>query len=439
MTDHEDGPPSRGPRRYGPSAPRSGGRPIVPPRGVLRRRRRLPGVRSGRPGNTADRRRPDSSGRFPQDDRRRPAGDNGFTGGPYQPDAPVGPRAWSAADRPPPSDRRFPDRVSAGVPAQSDRRITEPRRSPPLPPTDGRPRPPHGPGKRRRAQPAARPGDPTRPLAPQTVDRPAGRRRAVGHHPGGVRVRVVRVRQHRPAGQGHHLRLRRRLHLHRHHDPARRLRRPGRRRGQPAQRRGAAAVATEADGGGTSTDTMMLIHIPAGGGRATAVSIPRDSWIADPPPGPSNTGDDLVPYAANKVNSFYGSAKFYTQEKLVAAGVTDAATVERESSNAGRKMLISVLEEHHRGAHRPLRRDQPVRLLPAVERHRRGPGLPGRTGERPVLRRRLRRRPAGGLRAPRRCRSSGSGTVCPTATWTGCGASRRSCPARSRRCCRWAP
>ncbi len=239
MTDHEDGPPSRGPRRYGPSAPRSGGRPIVPPRG-----RFDDGANSrawsGRPGNTADRRRPDSSGRFPQDDRRRPAGDNGFTGGPYQPDAPVGPRAWSAADRPPPSDRRFPDRVSAGVPAQSDRRITEPRRSPPLPPTDGRPRPPHGPAKRRRARPAARPGDPTRPLAPQTVDRSAGRRRAVGHHPGGVRVRVVRVRQHRPAGQGHHLRLRRRFHLHRHHDPARRLRRPGGRGGQPAQRPGAA-------------------------------------------------------------------------------------------------------------------------------------------------------------------------------------------------------
>jgi LCP family protein required for cell wall assembly len=115
--------------------------------------------------------------------------------------------------------------------------------------------------------------------------------------------------------------------------------------GNPLTEEELRAVATEADGGGTSTDTMMIIHIPAGGGRATAVSIPRDSWIANPPAGPSDSGADPVPYRPNKVNSFYGSAKAYTAERLVAEGVDDAATRERESSDAGRKMLISVVEE----------------------------------------------------------------------------------------------
>ncbi len=114
--------------------------------------------------------------------------------------------------------------------------------------------------------------------------------------------------------------------------------------GNPLSAEELAAVATEADGGGTSTDTMMLVHIPSNGGKATAVSIPRDSWISNPPAGPSDSTDSMVPYSPNKVNSFYGSAKFYTAEKLVAAGVTDRAQVEVDSSNAGRRMLISVLE-----------------------------------------------------------------------------------------------
>ncbi len=105
-----------------------------------------------------------------------------------------------------------------------------------------------------------------------------------------------------------------------------------------------AALSTQEAGGGASTDTMMLIHIPAGGGKATAVSIPRDSWIVDPPQGPSDSGAALVDYAPNKVNSYYGSAQFYTAQQMVKQGNTDQAQVSRESSNAGRKMLISVLE-----------------------------------------------------------------------------------------------
>ncbi len=114
--------------------------------------------------------------------------------------------------------------------------------------------------------------------------------------------------------------------------------------GNPLSAEELAAVATQEDGGGLSTDTMMLIHLPPGGGKATAVSIPRDSWISASPMGPSSTDSGQVAYAPNKVNSYYGSAKFFTQERLVSAGRTDKAAIERESSNAGRKMLINVLE-----------------------------------------------------------------------------------------------
>ncbi|MEO5832900.1 MAG: LCP family protein [Nakamurella sp.] len=299
MTDHEDGPPPRGPRRYGPSAtgaPRQDGVP------------------------------------------------------PYEP-----PRAWSAADRTP-----------SGRPVPSD-----PRPYPPL--VDARSYKP-GPGPTRpgsrpsSADPgAARPrgslrGDPpptayrrpapaTPPVRTPSRHRWAGRLR-LGRLVAGVLSAITLLATgfvtfiSDTAGQqaagiisdcsgltctgttillvGSDARV----------DAA----------GNPLTEAELRAVATEADGGGTSTDTMMLIHIPAGGGRATAVSIPRDSWVVDPPPGPSDTSAALVPYNANKINSFYGSAKAYTADRLVAAGGKDAAAVERESSDAGRKMLISVLE-----------------------------------------------------------------------------------------------
>lgn len=116
--------------------------------------------------------------------------------------------------------------------------------------------------------------------------------------------------------------------------------------GNPLDAEALQQVSTELTEGGTSTDTMMMIHIPAGGGKATAVSIPRDVWISSPPQGPSDSNaTTLVDYDPNKINSYYGSAKFFTQERLVSEGVSDKPTIERESSNAGRKMLISVLEK----------------------------------------------------------------------------------------------
>ncbi|WP_439693884.1 LCP family protein [Curtobacterium sp. SP.BCo] len=43
-----------------------------------------------------------------------------------------------------------------------------------------------------------------------------------------------------------------------------------------------AELGTQLDDGATNTDTMIVLHIPAGGGSATMISFPRDSWVPIP-------------------------------------------------------------------------------------------------------------------------------------------------------------
>jgi LCP family protein required for cell wall assembly len=59
-----------------------------------------------------------------------------------------------------------------------------------------------------------------------------------------------------------------------------------------------AQLGTEQDGGGTNTDTMMILHIPASGDKISLISLPRDSWVAVPG------------YGMNKLNAAFsiGSA-----------------------------------------------------------------------------------------------------------------------------------
>ncbi|MFF1634568.1 LCP family protein [Leifsonia sp. NPDC058248] len=52
-------------------------------------------------------------------------------------------------------------------------------------------------------------------------------------------------------------------------------------------------LGTTADGGGTNTDTMMVLHIPADGRSATLISLPRDSWV------------DVPGHGMNKLNSAF--------------------------------------------------------------------------------------------------------------------------------------
>ncbi|UFS60520.1 LCP family protein [Subtercola endophyticus] len=54
-----------------------------------------------------------------------------------------------------------------------------------------------------------------------------------------------------------------------------------------------AQLGTEEDGGGTSTDTMIIVHLPADGSSATMISLPRDSWV------------DIPGFGQDKLNSAF--------------------------------------------------------------------------------------------------------------------------------------
>ncbi len=56
--------------------------------------------------------------------------------------------------------------------------------------------------------------------------------------------------------------------------------------------------------GSISTDTMMIVHVPADGSKATLISLPRDSYVAIPG------------YGMNKLNAAYASAYTHTTGSL---------------------------------------------------------------------------------------------------------------------------
>nr|WP_307850324.1 LCP family protein [Saccharopolyspora sp. HNM0986] len=91
---------------------------------------------------------------------------------------------------------------------------------------------------------------------------------------------------------------------------------------------------TTDDEGGDLTDTMILIRIPNGGGRASAMSFPRDTMV--------QMGNG---YGENKLNSALPRAKSDAKQKLQASGVTDPKQLELQSKAEGQKFLIKTLED----------------------------------------------------------------------------------------------
>jgi len=86
------------------------------------------------------------------------------------------------------------------------------------------------------------------------------------------------------------------------------------------------------DTGVLNSDTIMLLHVPAGGGAAVAFSIPRDSYV------------DIPGLRRDKINSAYPVAKAQAAEELRADGVRDPARIEAESAQTGRSTLIKTVE-----------------------------------------------------------------------------------------------
>lgn len=87
------------------------------------------------------------------------------------------------------------------------------------------------------------------------------------------------------------------------------------------------------DEGQFNTDTIILLHVPAGpDASASAVSIPRDSFV--------EIAGDL---GRHKINAAYRRGMTAARGGLVARGLTGAA-LERASREAGRETLVETVE-----------------------------------------------------------------------------------------------
>lgn len=80
----------------------------------------------------------------------------------------------------------------------------------------------------------------------------------------------------------------------------------------------------------TNTDTILLIRIPNDGSSATAISIPRDSYV------------DVPGIGKSKINAAYGTTREGVRRRAVEAGQTEAQA-EKEGTQAGRRALIDTV------------------------------------------------------------------------------------------------
>ncbi len=143
------------------------------------------------------------------------------------------------------------------------------------------------------------------------------------------------------------------------------------------------------------------------------------------------------PYKPNKINSFYGTAKAYSEEYLASKGVTGAAR-ERQSNEAGRTMLIKVVQQF---TGLKINHYAEINLIGFYLLSNAIGGMPVCLNAATKDRQSGADFPAGELtcREARRCPSSGNATAYPAGTSIGSVASRRSSPGRPTRSFRWAP
>ena len=89
-------------------------------------------------------------------------------------------------------------------------------------------------------------------------------------------------------------------------------------------------VGSSSSVGGYNTNTMILIHIPANGKNAVAISIPRDDYVA------------VAGWGMQKIKEAYGLAKYNSENALIKKGVQNPLR-EKESRDAGRAATISTI------------------------------------------------------------------------------------------------
>ena len=81
----------------------------------------------------------------------------------------------------------------------------------------------------------------------------------------------------------------------------------------------------------TNTDTIILVRIPNNGKSATAISIPRDSYVEAPGVGKM------------KINGVYGSVHLEKLKKLVEQDGMEQSQAEPQAAEAGREALIKTV------------------------------------------------------------------------------------------------
>jgi LCP family protein required for cell wall assembly len=84
----------------------------------------------------------------------------------------------------------------------------------------------------------------------------------------------------------------------------------------------------------TNTDTIILVRIPNNGTSATAISIPRDSYVQAP--------DDL---GKTKINGVFGQVKLEKMKQFVEQEGQDPAVAEPKATEAGREALIKTVAD----------------------------------------------------------------------------------------------
>ena len=85
--------------------------------------------------------------------------------------------------------------------------------------------------------------------------------------------------------------------------------------------------------GADATDTMIIIHIPAGGGGAVGFSIPRDSYV-----------DLAGGFGKHKINSAYTYAEVAAGKQLRGQGMS-GAQLNVQAAQAGAKNAIQTVEQ----------------------------------------------------------------------------------------------
>jgi LCP family protein required for cell wall assembly len=90
--------------------------------------------------------------------------------------------------------------------------------------------------------------------------------------------------------------------------------------------------------GGNATNTLILIHIPAGGKKAVGFSIPRDDWVT--------FAGTVGPQQQGKIDQAYGVSLYYEEAKLRAANPSMSQDQLAFAGNeAGRTAEVDTVEK----------------------------------------------------------------------------------------------